>query len=1082
MKKTFIITLICTMAIEVNAQINARLFRESDVSETMITFVYAGDIWTVSKSGGVATKLSSPTGNEKFPKFSPDGSQIAFTANYDGNWDVYVIPTTGGLPKRLTSHGGYDEVVDWHPDGSKILFTSSRASGRQRFSQFFEISSEGGQPQKLAIPYGSLGSYSSDGTKLAFNFKSRINRTWKRYKGGWAPDIWTYDLASNTSANITNNASSDEFPMWAGDKIFYSSDNGSNSRYNLWMYDTNTGANTQITNYTEYDVHYPSLGPKDIIYENEGKLYLMDLATQQSREVKVTVITDQITLAEKRVAVGDNMQWYDISPDGKRLIISARGDVFSIPAENGITRNLTNSDGANDRTPSWSPDGKKIAYWSDQSGEYQLIIHDTQTDETDQVTSYTSGFKYALFWSPDSKKVAFVNQAMEMSYFDLITKQTTKIDQGLYMFHGPLSNYTFSWSSDSKWIAYSKENTNRNSSIHLFNTSSKVSTRVTSEFYNDFSPTFDPDNNYLFFLTNRNIRPLYSDLDNTFIYPNSTMIAAVPLTSAADHLLAPKNDEVEVKKDEKEDAKDESKKKDKKKKDDNKPEESSVKIDFIGFENRITLLPVDGGNYGGLEAVSGKVVFMHYPNTGSASRSSSLEYYDIEDREVKTIMDNANGFEIAANGKKVAVSSRGKVAVVNIAEGQKMDKPVDMSNASMTIKPMNEWKQLFQESWRLQRDYFYDADMHGVDWELVGKQYEKLIEQCVTRWDVGFVLGELIGELNASHTYRGGGDLERSKNVNVGYLGIDWAQKNGAHQVGRIIRGAAWDAEVKSPLDEVGVGVKAGDYILAVNGIPMNGSKSPYDAFQGMANQTVELTVNNTASITNARKVLVKTLRSESRLRHLEWIEANRKKVEEATGGKAGYIYVRSTGIDGQNELIRQFTGQLHKEALIVDERFNSGGQIPDRFIEMLDRKPLAYWAVRDGETWSWPPSGNFGPKTMLINGWSGSGGDAFPDYFRKAGLGPLIGTRTWGGLIGISGAPSLIDGGNVTVPTFRMYDPSGEWFKEGYGVDPDMEVKENPGQLAQGNDAQLQKAIEYINEQLANYNGKPNPPAKEDR
>ncbi|MEO1054081.1 MAG: PDZ domain-containing protein [Bacteroidota bacterium] len=1080
MKNIFIsILLICCFAVETHAQINARMLREPDVSESMIVFVYAGDIWTVSKSGGLATKLSSPAGEEKFPKFSPDGSQIAFTANYDGNWDVYVIPTTGGLPKRLTSHGGYDQIIDWHPDGSKILFTSSRESGRQRFSQFFEISSEGGHPQKLALPYGSLGAYSPDGSKLAFNFKSRINRTWKRYKGGWAPDIWTYDLATNTSVNITNNATSDEFPMWAGDKIFYSSDNGPNSRYNLWVHDTNTGANTQITKYTEYDIHYPSLGPKDIVYENEGKLYLMDIASQQSKEVQVNVVTDQRSLVEKRVNVGDNMSWYDVSPDGKRLIISARGDVFSIPAENGVTRNLTNSDGANDRTPAWSPDGKKIAYWSDQSGEYQLMIRDTQTGKADQVTNYTSGFKYTLFWAPDSEKVAFVNQAMEMSYFDLKTKQTIKIDKGLYMFHGPLSGYTFSWSSDSKWIAYSKENLNRKSSIHLFNTSTKTSTRVTSEFYNDYSPTFDPDNNYLFFLTNRNIRPLYSDLDNTFIYPNSTLFAAVPLTKAADHLLAPKNDEVEVAKEEK---KAEEPKKGKKKKEDDKPSDTSVKIDLTDFENRIILLPVQAGNYGGLEAVSGKVVFMHYPNTGSASRSSSLKYYDIKDREVKTIMDGANGFEIAANGKKVAVSSNGRIAVVNISAGQKMDKPVDMSNVSMTIKPMNEWKQIFRESWRLERDYFYDADMHGLDWDAVGKQYEKLIEQCVTRWDVNFVLGELIGELNASHTYRGGGDLERSKNVNVGYLGIDWAQKNGAYQVGRIIRGAAWDAEVRSPLDEVGVGVREGDYILAVNGIPIDASKSPHAAFQGMANKTVELTVNSTASMTNARKVLVKTMRSESRLRHLEWIETNRKKVEEATGGKAGYIYVRSTGIDGQNELIRQFTGQLHKEALIIDERFNSGGQIPDRFIEMLDRKPLAYWAVRDGETWSWPPSGNFGPKAMLINGWSGSGGDAFPDYFRKTGLGPLIGTRTWGGLIGISGAPALIDGGSVSVPTFRMYDPDGEWFREGHGVDPDMEVKENPGQLAQGVDAQLQKAIEYINEQLANYKGTPSPPAKEDR
>lgn len=1080
MKKTLIaLVVLCFFANELTAQISARMLRQPDVSENSIAFVYAGDIWIVSKEGGTANKLSSPTGEENFPKFSPDGSQIAFTANYDGNWDVYVISANGGIPKRLTTHGSYDQVLEWHPDGDKILFASSRESGRQRFSQFYEVSMEGGLPQKLAMPYGSLGSYSPDGTKVAFNFKSRINRTWKRYKGGWAPDIWTYDLATNTSVNITNNASSDEYPMWGDGKIFYSSDNGPNSRYNLWAYDVASGSNTQITNYTEYDIHFPSMGPSDIVYENEGRLFLMDLASQQTKEVIVNVIADQVTLRNKMVEAGNYMNWYDVSPDGKRLIISARGDVFSLPAENGVTRNLTSTDGAHDRTPSWSPDGKKIAYWSDQSGEYQLMIYNTESQSTETLSNYSSGFKYQLFWSPDSKKLAFANQAMEFSYFDLNTRQTVKMDEGLFMFHGALANVTFSWSSDSKWITYAKDNANYNNSIHLYDTDAKRGYKVTGEFYSDYSPSFDPDNKYLFFLTNRNISPVYSDLDNTFVYPNSTMIAAVPLTKTTDHLLKPKNDEVEIKKEEK--AADDDKKKSKKKGTDEKPD-NSVKIDIDGFESRIILLPVDAGNYGGLEAVSGKVVFMQYPNSGSASRSSAIKYYDIKEREVKTLMENSNGFEIAANGEKIAVSSGGNVGIVSISEGQKIDKAVDMSNARMTVNPMNEWKQIFRESWRLERDYFYDKDMHGLDWDAVGAQYEKLIEQCVTRWDVNFVLGELIGELNASHTYRGGGDQERSANVNVGYLGIDWKKSDGFYQVGRIVCGASWDAEVRSSLDEAGVDIGVGDYILAVNGTPLNASDDPYAAFQGLANETVELTVNSSASMSGAKKVLVKTMRSESRLRHLEWMETNRKKVDELTNGRAGYIYVRSTGIDGQNELIRQFTGQLHKEALIIDERFNSGGQIPDRFIEMLNRKPLAYWAVRDGETWSWPPAGNFGPKVMLINGWSGSGGDAFPDYFRKAGLGPLVGSRTWGGLIGISGAPSLLDGGAVTVPTFRMYDPDGEWFKEGYGVDPDIEVKENPGQLAQGNDAQLQRAIDYINEQLQNYQGKPAPPAKEDR
>lgn len=1082
MKRNLILTLVLLFSLEqVSAQISARMFRHPDVSMTHITFVYAGDIWVVSKRGGTANRLSSPNGQENFPKFSPDGKTIAFTAKYDGNWDVYTIPTAGGVPQRLTSHGGFDQVMDWHPDGDKILFSSSRESGRQRFTQLYEIAKTGGVASKLALPYGTLATYSPDGGKLAFNFKSRINRTWKRYKGGWAPDMWTYDLATNTSTNFTNNPASDEFPMWAESQIFYLSDAGPNSRYNLWVYDEAGSSNTQLTTNSGFDIHFPSIGPKEIVYEAEGKLFLMDIVSKESREVRVSVVTDQISLAKKQVSVAQYQSWYDVSPDGKRLIVSARGDVFSVPAEEGITRNFTQSDGANDRTPAWSPDGKKVAYWSDASGEYQLQLYDVEMGTTAEVTNYTSGFKYQLFWSPDSKKLAFVNQAMEINYFNATTRETIKIDKGLFMMHGNLSNFTFSWSSDSKWLAYANDDKNRNSSIYLFNLVNGTSQRVTSEFYSDFSPTFDPDNKYLFFLTNRDVSPVYSDFDNTFIYPNSTMVAAVPLTKSIASPLAPKSDEVEI---EKEEPKEEpsSKNKKKKKDEDEKPKTESLKIDLDGFETRIVLLPLDAGNYFGLEAVSGKVVFQQGANSGSGDNSAAIKYFDLEERETNTIIGKANGFEISSNGKKIAISSGGKTTVVDIASDQKMDKATDLSNMVMTVDPKKEWKQIFKDTWRLERDYFYDKDMHGLDWEAVGKQYEALVDQSVTRWDVNFVLGELIGELNASHTYRGGGDTETTKNVNVGYLGVDWEATDGAYRIERIVRGAPWDAEVRSPLDVPGVNINAGDYILEVNGTPLSTSAEPYAGFQGLAGKTIELTVNGIPSKVGSRKVLVETLRSENRLRHLEWIEGNRKAVEEGTNGRVGYIYVRSTGVDGQNELMRQFAAQFHKDGLIIDERFNSGGQIPDRFIEMLNRKALAYWAVRDGETWQWPPSANFGPKAMLINGWSGSGGDAFPDYFKKSGLGPLIGTRTWGGLIGISGAPGLIDGGGVTVPSFRMYDPDGEWFKEGYGVDPDIEVKENPGELSQGTDGQLVRAIEWINQELQNYQGKPARPAKEDR
>ncbi|MCK5467923.1 MAG: PDZ domain-containing protein, partial [Cyclobacteriaceae bacterium] len=463
-------------------------------------------------------------------------------------------------------------------------------------------------------------------------------------------------------------------------------------------------------------------------------------------------------------------------------------------------------------------------------------------------------------------------------------------------------------------------------------------------------------------------------------------------------------------------------------------------------------------------------------------KSSSVKYFDLEEREIKTIIEDVNGYLISADGNKMLVVKERSFAIIDVKADQKMDKKLRTGEMKMTVNPKAEWKQIFRDAWRLERDFFYDEGMHGVNWEEMYDRYGKLIDDAATRWDVNYILGELIGELNSSHTYKGGGDQENGKNVNVGYLGVDFGLSEGKYKIKKILKGASWDIEAKSPLDMPGVEAQEGDYLLAVNGIPMDASKEPYFAFQGLGGKTVELTLNTQPIVEGSRKVIVKTMDNESRLRHLAWIEANRKKVDDATNGKVGYIYVRSTGRDGQNELVRQFMAQWDKEGLIVDERFNSGGQIPDRFIELLNRKPLAYWAVRDGKDWQWPPVAHFGPKVMLINGWSGSGGDAFPDFFRKAGLGPLIGTRTWGGLIGLSGAPSLIDGGRVTIPTFRMYDPDGNWFREGHGVDPDIEVKEDPTALAKGSDTQLEKAIEVVLEAMKNngYKRPDHPPVEE--
>ncbi len=1046
------------------AQVDARMLQHPDVSQSHIVFSYAGDLWIVPKQGGTALKLSSPTGQELFPHFSPDGSRIAYSANYDGNMDVYVVPTMGGVPERATSHGMTDRLVDWYPDGSALLFASSMASGRQRYSQFYRVKPSGGLPEQLPIPFGEFASFSPDGKRVAYTPNSQAFRTWKRYRGGWAPDIWTFDFATKTATNITNDAANDEFPMWHGETLYFLSDRGPEKRANIWSYRFDNRQTRQITHFADFDIHFPATGPSDMVFEAGGELYLMNLADDSYQKVGVTLVTDKLTLLPRSVNASSLINAVSVAPDGKRALFGARGEIFSVPAEHGPVIDLTHTSGVAERSPAWSPDGKRVAYWSDASGEYELTVRDLADPAAEQkLTSYGPGFRYRITWSHDSKKVAFIDQAMKIRILDVDSKKTTDVDRNLFMYEDDLASFVPSWSPDSRWLAYRKDMSNRNGAIALFDTKENKVHQVTSGYYNDGQPSFDPDGKYLFFTSNRSFKPAYSDIDGTFIYPNTTTIAVATLSDDIRSPMSPRDDSTMVAIDKKDDDK-----KDDKKKKDSKKEAKSTKIQVEGFESRVVVLPPKPGNMFRLRAVSGKVVFHRLPNTGAAGEEQPVVYYDLEEREEKTIVPNADFFQVSANGEKIVIGKDHSYYVVDIKEEQKLEDKMPTDDLAMTVDPRAEWKQLFNDAWRFERDYFYDPGMHGVDWNAMRTQYGKLLDDAVTRWDVNFVLGELIAELNSSHTYRGGGDTEEAKSTDVGYLGVDWEVANGAYRVKKIIRGAPWDSEVRSPLAMSGVDIDEGDYILAVNGTPLDVAKGPWAAFAGLAKKPVVLTVNSKPNTSGARNVLVETIADETRLRHLAWVESNRKRVDEATGGKVGYVYVPSTGLDGQTELVRQFAAQFDKQGLVIDERFNSGGQIPDRFVEMLNRKPLAFWAVRDGQTWQWPAVANFGPKVMLINGWSGSGGDAFPDFFRKSGVGPLIGTRTWGGLIGLSGSPDLIDGGAVTVPTFRMYDPDGKWFKEGYGVDPDIEVKEDYTQLAKGIDVQLERGIQEVMKAIA--------------
>ncbi len=1072
MNKHIAILLSLFVCSQLSAQIDAGLFRFPDVSKTQIVFSYANDLWVMPKEGGMAVKLSSPAGVEIFPKFSPDGKQVAYGAVYDGNYDVYVLPVNGGIPKRLTEHGYPDRVVDWTNDGKSILFASRRASGKARFNQFYTVPIMGGVETKLPFPYAEFGSYSPDGKQMAVVVMSVVGRNWKRYRGGNNGDIRIYDFEKQTQENISSaSEADDELPMWHENFIYFLSDRGPELRMNLWRYDISKKTFEQLTKFTDYDVSYPSQGPDDIVFQAGGKLYLFPYATQQAKEIKVSLITDKLLLKPKLAVVNDYIQHASISPDGKRVLVEARGDIFSLPAENGFVKNLTMSSGVADRYPSWSPDGKTVAYWSDKSGEYELwTMEPAKENSAKKITSYGAGYRYGLSWSPDNKQLAFIDKAGKVKVCDIASGMTTDVDQGLYYSHGNMENFTFSWSSDSRWLAYSRDLENLHNAAFIYDVKNKKTKQVTSGFYTCSNPVFDAEGKYLYVLTSQTFQPYYSDADNTFIYANSTQLAVIALQKNTASILLPKNDSVSTHKDEKPaPVKDEKIKNDKKKKDEKavvdekKDENKPVNIDFEGMEQRLELLPLPAGNIGALNSVKGKILYIRFPNTGTSETQGTLKYYDIDKREEKTILTNADYYILSFNREKILAYSTGSMAVIAPTEGAKFEKPLRVNEMQMEIDPLLEWKQIFTDAWRIERDYFYDPNMHGTNWVQVKDRYMKMMDGAMTREEVDFIIGEMIGELNSSHTYHYGGDVEKIKTEQTGYIGVDWEAAGNYYKIKKIIHGAAWDAEVHSPLDQSGSDIKEGDFILAVNGIPITTETEPYAAFQGLSGKTVELTFNSSASFSNAKTVIIKTLGDEYRLRNLEWIEHMRKRVDEATNGEVGYIYVPSTGFDGQSELMRQFNAQWNKKALIIDERFNDGGQIPDRFIEMLNRTPLSFVATRDGKTWQWPNYANFGPKVMLINGWSGSGGDAFPDYFRKKNLGPLIGTRTWGGLIGISGYPDLVDGGGVTAPSFRIFNPDGTWFKEGHGVDPDIEVPEDIAAMAKGVDPQLERAIVEI-------------------
>ena len=1073
------------------APTETRLMRFPDIWRDQVVFVYAGDLWVSSTKGGPARRLTSHPGDELYPKFSPDGKWIAFTGEYDGNSDVYVVPASGGEPKRLTYHPANDMVLGWSPDG-RILFRSTRASDLPDYTRLFLISPEGGLPEMLSIPRASLASFSADGQRIAYNMTSQEMRTWKRYRGGWKSPIAIFDLAKHTYEPLPTTEAMDMFPMWRGNAVYFISDR--DGVMNLYRCDLANKRVAKLTSYAEYDIKWPSLGPDAIIYENGGLLYSYDLKKEKASQIPIFVASDEVAARPEMRPLGSRISCGDISPSGARAVLEARGEIFTVPAEHGDPRNLTNSPAVHESDPEWSPDGQWISYFSDRTGEWELYLRPQKGGDEIRITrdGDDTRFRYEPTWSPDSKKIAYSDKKLRLWYVDIDKKEPVLVDTAEYP-----DRLKAAWSPDSRWMAYTKPvNGNGKGNMYLYSLETKKVSPISRDLYDDGEPVFDSDGKYLYFLSNRFFYPSSGRFDQRFDYEYTTGIFALTLKADEAAPYAPEIDEekgVEKKADEKKadeakkpgEPKPEDKKADAAKPDEKKPDEAKktdekkdevkpIQIDLDGLADRISRVPVPPGIYAELDVRKDKIFYLSIPmeatqmgRPGPQPPAGALHLFDVKKREDKVVMQGIAGFALDKDGGKMLYASESTFGIVEPVPGKHVgDGRLATGEMQVWTDPKAEWKEVLHEAWRLERDFYWDPKMGGADWEAIGKRYEALLPWVAHRSDLNYIIGEMISELDTSHTYVGGGDLPTVRRVNVGMLGVDFDADGGFFKIRRIYKGENWSDDTRSPLTEPGLKVKEGDYLIAVEGQVARADREPWAYFQGLANRLVTLKVNSKPSEEGAWEIVVKTIGSESNLRYLAWVEQNRRKVAEATGGRVGYMHVPDTSIDGIRAFDKYFSGQQGMDGLIVDERFNHGGMSPDFYTEKLGRRPLLALAPREGREF-WPQEAFFGPKVMIVNEQAGSGGDLFPYYFKKEKIGPLVGTRTWGGLIGMGGFPQLLDGGMVTAPGWAWWEPNdkggGEWVVENHGVDPDYPVEQRPDLVIEGHDPQLEKAIELV-------------------
>ncbi len=1060
-------------------QQEARVLRFPAVSHDQIVFTYAGDLYTVPLAGGVARKLTSHyEGYEAFARFSPDGASIAFTGEYDGNREVYLIPAGGGVPRRLTFTPtlGRDDISDrmgpnnlvmgWTHDGRKIVFRSRMAEWNDFNGQLYLASRDGGTPERIPLPRGGFCSFSPDDTKLAYNRVFREFRTWKRYRGGMADDIWIYDFAAKTVENITANPALDIIPMWSGDRIYFLSDRDEAKRMNLYVYDLATKATRKLTDFAEFDIKFPSLGPKHIVFENGGYLYAFDLAAEKASRVPVVIADDMVSGRAKVVKVGDRVTNYEISPDGKRALFGARGDIFTVPAKHGNTRNLTKTPGIHERSSKWSPDGRTIAFISDKSGTDEIWLMDQDgTGEPRQLTTGGDTYKYQISWSPDGTKIGWTDKMQRLVFADVATKTVTVAATAEAGEIGQAD-----WSPDSRWISYAKPEREGMTRVYLYSLDAKKTFAVTDSWYDSAGPAFSRDGKHLFFVSDRDFSPVYSRTEWNHAYLAMSRVYFVTLAKETKSPFEPKSDEVAVKPEKQAAPAAKPAKAGEKPAAGAKTEPEAVppvKVDTDGLMDRVIGLPIETANYGGIGAVGDAVYYMKYK---PGERGPSLMLYDLAELKEKDL-GKSGGYEISADGKKMLVEAARAFGIIDLPKGPvTLEAKLDLSGMEVTLDLRQEWDQIYEESWRQMKDFFYAPNMHGVDWDALRLRYKPLAAAVNHRVDLTYVIGELIGELSAGHTYVGGGDFPAAPKLNVGMLGakLERDAQTGALRVAKILKGQNWDRGLRSPLTEVGVNVKEGEYIVAVDGRPLAGVKDIGEALYNKAGKQVTLKVSSAADGKAARDVVVIPVATENALHYNDWVEGNIEKVDKATGGRVGYIHIPNMGVDGLNEFVKHFYPQLRKKALIIDVRGNGGGNVSPMIIDRLVREMVMVNMARNSAASPNPAAAFLGPKVCLCDEFSASDGDIFPYRFKALNLGKVIGKRTWGGVVGIRGTLPLLDGGTLNKPEFAPYSPNGTgWIIEGVGVEPDIVVDNDPAREFAGIDDQLNKGIEVILEEL---------------